>query len=360
MKTISHLIGAAALCCAASVASAKPIIFDNDMAIDDWAALLYLAKHPDADIKAITISGSGETRCAPGLSNTGALLDLAKSPAIPYACGDDYPLDGYFVFPKAWRDDSDILSGVNLPATERQGSSLSAVDLIHHTLHQSEEPVTIIATGPLTNIAQWIERYPDDQHKVKELVIMGGNLDQPGNIIVPLFTKGHPNKKAEWNIFIDPLSAQIVFDAQLPITLVGLDATNAVKVTEKHAADFKKIATTPASKFWDQVLDKNDWFIKSGEYYFWDTLSVIVAMHDEFCEGESTGIRIAMDVDAKPFLGTSDSSMPATRYDGAKRNHLNAATAGIMTRDAKKPAIYVCTSTQPAAVFENFNQMITR
>jgi inosine-uridine nucleoside N-ribohydrolase len=63
----------------------------------------------------------------------------------------------------------------------------------------------MLATGPLTNIAQWLARHPDDRAGVDRLVIMGGALDVPGNIIVPGFTDDHPNTRAEWNIYVDPV-----------------------------------------------------------------------------------------------------------------------------------------------------------
>lgn len=339
---------------------AKPVIFDNDMAIDDWAALLYLAHQPEIDILAVTVSASGESHCEPGLKNTQALLDLPGNiPAdIPVACGDDYPLDGYFVFPDAWRKDSDTLSGVALKPSSRVSSQKHAVEVIHEALAASKEPVTIIATGPLTNIAQWLERYPEDKSRVEQLIIMGGNVDAPGNIIVPLFTAGHPNVSAEWNIFIDPLAADYVFAAGLPISLVGLDVTNSVRVTEKVAADFKKSVSTASAKFWDQVLDKNDWFIESGEYYFWDTLAVLIAVDPELCEGDMQRLKVDYKPTVQPWMQTTDTSMPAKRWDGAARAHLDAKTAGTLLADKQYPPIKVCKKTQPEKVFEEFNRVL--
>ncbi len=198
-----------------SLAQSKPIIFDNDMAIDDWAALLYLLHHPKADVIAVTIAASGESHCKPGLTNTNALIDLSgkTQKAIPVACGDDYPLDGYFVFPDAWRKDSDTLSGVAIPASDRPVSEKHAAEVIHEAISKSKEKVTLIATGPLTNIAQWLEKYPRDKSKIEQLVIMGGTVDAPGNIIVPLFTKGHPNSTAVWIFFVVPVDAVMVLAA---------------------------------------------------------------------------------------------------------------------------------------------------
>jgi inosine-uridine nucleoside N-ribohydrolase len=341
---------------------AKPVIFDNDMAIDDWAALLYLLQHPDADVVAITIAASGESHCSPGLANTNALLDLSKySPdSVPVACGDAEPLDGFAVFPQAWRIDSDTLSGVALPASRRSSSSEHAIEVIHQAIITATEPVTLIATGPLTNIAQWLEKYPQDIPAVSRVIIMGGNVDVPGNIIVPNFTDGHPNTTAEWNIFIDPLAADKVFASGLPIELVGLDVTNSVRVTAVLAEDFKAHATTPPAQFWDQVLDKNDWFIASDEYYFWDTLAVLIALEPGLCQGKMASFRVEHAATTTPWLPTSDSGFSPRRWDGRLRQHLDAKLAGTLANATDRPAIKVCKKTNPGRVFTEFKAVLNR
>ncbi len=341
---------------------AKPIIFDNDLAIDDWAALLYLLHHPRAEVIAITVAASGETHCAPALENIPKLIALApQKKIIPIGCGDAVPLDGYAAFPDAWRIDSDTLSGVPLPtATKNLASKMHAVDIIHQAITQAHEPVTLIATGTLTNIAQWIDRFPNDKTKIDRLIIMGGAVDVPGNIIVPLFTAGHPNTRAEWNFFVDPLAADKVLAAGLPITLVGLDATNSVRVTEAVATDFKAAATSDAAKFWSAVLTKNDWFIASNEYYFWDTLAALVAMEPDFCQGDEQHLSAEHQPTTTPWLKTSDLTMPKLRWDQQPRQHLDAKTAGALVKNPAYPAIRVCRTTKPEQLFENFKAILNR
>ena len=340
---------------------AFPVIYDTDMAIDDWLALLYLAKNKDSELKAVTISCSGETHCDSGERNVISLLDLIKSQGpIPVAAGDAYPLDGYFVFPEAWQKDSDTLSGVPIAKPSYAPSDLSAVELLHSTISQSGEPITIVAVGPLTNIAQWLMAYPDDAKNVSRLVIMGGSLDAIGNIIVPGFTTNHPNKKAEWNLFVDPLAAQIVFDSTLAIELVGLDVTNHVNVTHDYVAHFSTLATTPEAKFADQVYKKNDWFIDSGEYYFWDVLAVLTATHPELCVAEVTALNIGVDIVKDPkHLDTSDLSIPKIRWDGKPRSHLDAATAGVISRSKTGQPISVCMQTNAEKALKIFTDTLT-
>jgi pyrimidine-specific ribonucleoside hydrolase len=348
--------------CLTSIVFAKPVIFDNDMAIDDWAALLFLLQHPETDVVAITVASSGESHCSPGLSNANALLDLSKysQDSVLVACGDDEPLDGYAVFPEAWRKDSDTLSGVAIKPSKRKSLSTHAIEVIHQAINEADEPVIIVATGTLTNIAQWIQKYPEDKQGVSRVIIMGGNVDAPGNIIVPNFTDGHPNVSAEWNIFVDPLAADIVFASGLSIELVGLDVTNTVRLTSTFARSFKKAVNTPASEFWDKVLDENDWFIDSGEYYFWDTLAAIVAVEPGLCEGEMGSYRVEYKATDKPWLPTSQLDFPKQRWDGKSRQHLDAQWAGKLVKDANYPALKVCQKTDPAKVFSLFTDVLNR
>jgi inosine-uridine nucleoside N-ribohydrolase len=340
---------------------AFPVIYDTDMAIDDWFALLYLAKAKDSQLKAVTISCSGESHCQPGEKNAISLLDLVTTQdKIPVAAGDAYPLDGFFVFPSAWQKDSDTLSGVPIAAPSYPATELHAIEVIHHTILNSDEPVTIVAVGPLTNIAQWLMAYPDDVTKVSRLVIMGGALDTKGNIIVPNFTDNHPNKKAEWNLFVDPLSAQIVFNSDLAIELVGLDVTNHVNVTHEYVAEFSKIAHTPEAKFAAEVYKKNDWFIDSGEYYFWDVLAALTSTNPELCQAEQTPLSIGVEKVTDPkHLATSDLTMPKQRWDGQPRSHLNAETAGVISRSKTGKAIAVCLKTDAKKALAIFNATLT-
>ncbi|MEP5765153.1 MAG: nucleoside hydrolase [Halieaceae bacterium] len=344
-----------------SAQAAQPVIFDNDMAIDDWATLLFLEKHPAVETIAITIAGSGESHCEPGVRNALALLQLAgRRDPVPVACGDATPLDGYFVFPEAWQVDSDTLSGVAIPASSQAGSEQHAVEVIHTAIASSTEPVVILATGPLTNIAQWLARYPDDVAGVSRLVIMGGSLDAPGNIIVPGFSDGNPNTEAEWNLYVDPVAADRVFRSGINLEMVGLDVTNKVRVTAEFASDFKARATDPAAKFWDQILDKNDWFIASNEYYFWDVLAALVVVEPQtLCRGKRFSLGVKHQCSDDIWAASSDLSMPPLTPEGNPRCHLDAATAGEVHRVEGASSVMVCQATDASRAFEIFTATLT-
>ncbi|MFK8043763.1 nucleoside hydrolase [Congregibacter sp.] len=338
-----------------------PVVFDTDMAIDDWAALLFLARHPGIELLAVTVSASGEAHCEPGTRNALALLDLVDPHnQIPVSCGDAYPLDGYFVFPVQWQKDMDTLSGVPITPSVRDPDARHGVELLHDVLVSTEAPVTILATGPLTNIAQWLERYPGDRERAERLVVMGGSLDAPGNIIVPGFTDDNPNTRAEWNIYVDALAADKVLRSDLDIELVGLDVTNHVKVTTEFAADFKTRVDNPAAAFWDAVLDANDWFIDSGEYYFWDVLAALAVIdRDRFCEGEMLGLAASYEETDEPWWPTSDKTMPDKSWMGEPRRHFAAVSAGVMElREGPKNTLF-CRETDADAAFRLFVDTLT-
>lgn len=339
-----------------------PVIFDTDMAIDDWSALLFLARHRDVELLAVTVAGSGETHCEPGVRNALALLELADPHSeVPVACGDPYPLDGHFVFPVPWQEDMDRLTGVSVPDPSAQPHAGHAVDLLHRVMTSHPEPVTVLATGPLTNLAQWQERYPEELGALHRLVIMGGALDVPGNIIVPGFTDDNPNTRAEWNLYVDPVAADRVLASELPIELVSLDVTNKVRVTQEFADRFKARVDNPAAAFWDAVLDANDWFIDSGEYYFWDVLAALVVVdRDRFCRGDRLALGARFEVTNEPWWPTSDKSMPRMTEGGSDRRHFAAASAGVVEERAKgRKNTLFCRETDAGAAFALFMDTLT-
>jgi len=338
-----------------------PLVFDTDMAIDDWAALLFLARHPRIDLRAVTVAGSGEAHCGPGVRNALALLELVDPHSrVPVSCGDAYPLDGYFVFPEAWQKDMDTLSGVDVTPALAKADARHAVDLLHDVLTSAEQPVTVLATGPLTNIAQWQSRYPGDEARLDRLVIMGGTVDAPGNIIVPGFTDDNPNREAEWNLYVDPVAADAVLDSELPIELVGLDVTNTVRVTTAFAAAFKARVDNPAARFWDAVLDANRWFIDSGEYYFWDVLAALAVVDRErFCRGTRMSLGAAWEVTDEPWWQTSDRNMPTLAASGEARRHFAAATAGVLEPREGTANVLVCRDSDADAAFRLFTATLT-
>jgi pyrimidine-specific ribonucleoside hydrolase len=267
-----------------------PLIVDTDLAMDDYLALLFLLRHPGVEIKAITVSGTGEVRCPVGASNLLKVLDRVAAPEIPVACGRQQPLAGNHAFPDAWRDAADSLYGVVLPATTRQPSPGNAVELMQSTLKDAPEPVTVLALGPLTNPGEALQANPELAAEIERMIVMGGALAVPGN--VGPSTPEIDNQVAEWNIYADPASANLVLRSGAPVTLVPLDATNFVPAS---AAFFNRLeanrGSPPAGLAYDLMAARRD-VILSGTNSFWDVLTTAVMLDGSLASYKAGGVAV--------------------------------------------------------------------
>lgn len=254
--------------------SPRPVLIDTDMAVDDWLAILYLLQRPDIDVLAITVSGTGEATCEPGVRNALGLAALAGRDSIPAACGRETPLQGSHTFPQDWRNRVDGLLGLGLPAGRNAAGEQSAVELLTETLRSATGKVDVLTLGPLTNLAEALQADPGLAEKIGMVYVMGGAVNVPGNIRSS--GVGIENETAEWNIYVDPRAANLVFQSGAPVTLVGLDATNHVPLNAKFYQQMKQNQSTPEADFVYQVLTAQKGFIESGGYYFWDPLTAAV------------------------------------------------------------------------------------
>jgi pyrimidine-specific ribonucleoside hydrolase len=243
----------------------KPVILDVDMAHEDMFSALFLLSHPNVDLRAITVSGTGEAHCEPGVRNVLGLVALSGKENIPVACGRKTPLTGNHEFPADWRLAADDAYGVSIP-TGGAASHFSASDLIIEITQNTEDPITIVAVGPLTNIADAIQKDAGITVNIKEIYIMGGAVNVDGN--VGNSGVGIQNKYAEWNIYIDPTAANIVLNSGIPIILVPLDATKDVPVTRNfYQALEKKRGSSSANLVYD-LLTANLDFVDGGGFRY--------------------------------------------------------------------------------------------
>ena len=258
---------------------AQPFIVDTDMAPDDWLAILYLLGRPDVEVVAITVTGAGEAHCAPGVRHALDLVALAGQPDIPVTCGRETPLQGDHVFPSSWRERVDNLLGLSLPQNPHAPADESAVELLVRTVLESSRPVHILALGPLTNLAEALQTEPSLADSVQRITIMGGAVHVPGNVGPSSSADGgaSDHDAAEWNIYVDPYAAAVVFRSGAPVTLVPLDATNHAPLTMDFYRRLKRDHKTPVARFAYQVLTEVLDFIRGGDYYFWDPLAAAIA-----------------------------------------------------------------------------------
>jgi pyrimidine-specific ribonucleoside hydrolase len=274
-------------------AAQHPILIDTDAGTDDLMAIAFLASQPDVRIEAVTVV-NGLAHPAAGAKNIVRLLDLAGRKDIKVFAGRDTPIKGEAEFPAEWRKISDDLPGVTLPAASRQPESKRAADYLVERLREKNRPVRILALGPLTNLAEALKREPSAVDAIEELVIMGGALRVPGNLGDGGVFKTQ-NTTAEWNMFIDPLAARIVFRSGIPIRLIPLDATNKVPVDSAFLAKFQAGARSPLAQVVEQVLASDRAFIEGGFFYAWDPLAAVALLHPAVVKTTKLHIDVRQD-----------------------------------------------------------------
>ncbi len=282
-----------------TVSPRTPVIIDTDMSMDAIMAILYILQAPEVDVKAITVAGTGEAHCGPGIAHALGLIDMVNATGIAVACGRETPFEGDSHFPSEFRKNADSDLGISWPKVSQteveQSSKLSAVDLIKSTIQSSSQPVVMVTDGPLTNLGEALQSNPDLVGKIKMVYIMGGAIDVPGNLYgVPLSA---PNKTAEFNIFVDPHAAGIVVNSGVPVTLVPLDVTNQVPLDWVFYKLINEHQTTQAAKAVYDMLTSTQAY-KQG-IYFWDPLTYSIAVDNSLATYSTKKITIVEEEGAE-------------------------------------------------------------
>ena len=255
-----------------SAQSTVPVIVDTDAGTDDLLAIAFLLARPDVRIEAITVV-NGLAHVAAGEHNLRRLLSLAGKSDVPVYRGQDRPRQGMRAFPDDWRRTSDALPGVRLPAPQGRRQTQPATEFLARRLSARSRPFSLLALGPLTNLAAAFEQTPA-LAGLEHLVIMGGALRVPGNLGDGGAFKTN-NNTAEWNIFIDPFAASKVFRSRAKITLIPLDATAKVPIDLPFLEELHKRAHTPLGKFAGEVLESDRQHIAGGYFQAWDPLAAV-------------------------------------------------------------------------------------
>lgn len=249
-----------------------PLLIDTDVAPDDLVAIAFLLGTPMVEIKAITVSGTGEAHCDPGIDVILRLLERLDASTIDVACGREAPIVGDHAFPDPWREGADGGSGLVLPSTSRTPFGGGAVELITQTADDTDG-LRVLTLGPMTNLADALASHPDLALRLESVYAMGGALFVPGNV---RFGGPSDNDVAEWNIYVDPSAAERVFDAGLSVRLVSLDGTNQVPVTETFARRVQQDAIGPGAQVLAELFAGHP-FMTDGTYFLWDPLAAAIA-----------------------------------------------------------------------------------
>jgi inosine-uridine nucleoside N-ribohydrolase len=202
-----------------------PIIFDTDPGVDDAQAIAIALRHPELELLGLTTT-YGNVDVATATHNALLLAELAGRGDVPVAQGAAAPLVKRRCPPPAHIHGANGLGDISLPPVKGRADGRSAAQFIVDTVNARPGEVTLVAVGPLGNLAAALQLDPTLIERVKQVVIMGGSIREGGNV-TPV---------AEANMFNDPHAASRVLTAGWPLTLVGLDVTHRCVLTAEHMA----------------------------------------------------------------------------------------------------------------------------
>ncbi|MFI8105833.1 nucleoside hydrolase [Streptomyces sp. NPDC086023] len=207
-----------------------PIIIDCDPGHDDALAIMLAAGDPAVDLLAITTVAGNQTLEKTTL-NARRVCTVAGITDVPVAAGCDRPL----VAPLRTAGDvhgESGLDGPRFPEPTVDAVPEHAVELMRRLLTEHPEPVTLVPTAPLTNIALLLTRYPEVRGRIREIVLMGGSTE-----------RGNRTPAAEFNVHVDPEAADIVFRSGVPVTMCGLNVTHQALATPDVLARLEGLGT---------------------------------------------------------------------------------------------------------------------
>jgi len=262
-----------------------PIILDGDPGHDDAIAWVLAKASPALEIKAVTTCCGNQTieKTTYNARRICTLIGLD----VPMAKGRKRPLVSEPIIAPTVHGESG-LDGPALPEPAYDLLPMTAVELMAKVLKESREPVTLVPTGPLTNVAALLIAHPELKAKIKQISLMGGGVQY-----------GNWTPAAEFNILVDPEAAKIVFASGIPIIMAGLDVTEKALI---KPYDFERIRAVgnPVAKVVAEWLDFFYQFhIKMGYEGapVHDAVAVAALIHPEIMEMRELYVEVETEGD---------------------------------------------------------------
>lgn len=203
------------------------IIMDTDPGIDDAAALSMALNEPQIDLRLIT-TVAGNVSLDKTTKNALTIVDFFNKD-VPVAAGAKQPLI------KPLEDASHVhgesgMAGYDFDAQTSKPLAKNAIEALRDEIMNSDEKIILVPTGSYTNIALLLSQYPEVKENIEKIICMGGSLG-----------RGNMTSAAEFNMFTDPHAAKIMFNAGIPLVMVGLDVTLAGRITDETLAKINEM-----------------------------------------------------------------------------------------------------------------------
>ncbi len=260
------------------------IVLDCDPGHDDAIALLLALASPEVELLGVTTVHGNQT-LEKTTANALKVLEFAGRSDVPVAAGADRALRREQFIAEYVHGESG-LDGPALPPPSTHPVHLHAIDFLAETILGSSEPVTLVPTGPLTNVALFLARHPEAAARTQRIVLMGGAVGE-----------GNVTPAAEFNIWCDPEAADRVFSSGLDVTMIGLDVTHQALVGPAHAEQLRSSGRVGAMVA--ELLDFYGRFHRQA--YGWegspihDAVALAHAFRPGLVETVRTGVRVDCD-----------------------------------------------------------------
>ena len=294
------------------------ILIDTDPGIDDACAILLALASPEVSLEGLSIV-HGNCSLEQATRNALSVLELANASHIPVSKGCNLPLvQPSLLAPETHGDTG--LGYAKLPEPRARPIRQHAIDFLIEKILSSPGEITLVAIGPLTNVALAIRREPRLVEAINELIIMGGAIRYEGNTTA----------LAEFNTYVDPHAAHIVYHAGIPITLVPLDVTYQCVLTPGDVKRLQK-SDSPITKF---VADATRFYMEFHDEYqkiegcvINDPLALALTFAPELC----TYQELPVDVDI--WSGISMGKTIGDFYNYGKKPANMKVALGVRARD---------------------------
>lgn len=264
----------------------RPIIIDCDPGLDDSIALIVANKIQDIDVIGIT-TVAGNASLENTSKNALNLLDTIGW-ELPVIKGSEHPL----IRERRLSNKRTGLGKVSLIESNREFHQQDVTDFIYQEAYKYNGDLEILALGPMTNIAKTILKYPDIKSKIKSITFMGGTTRE-GNI----------TPSAEFNMYVDPNAADIVFNSGIPLTMVGLDITRKAHLSLEDLEYFKlfnNIHSQLIVKLLNSIYDRECLF-RENSIEIHDAVALAVFVRPEFVKFRN--FKVTIETNNKQNLG---------------------------------------------------------
>ncbi len=285
----------------------KHIIIDTDPGIDDSLAILLALVSPEIILDGI-VSVHGNVSTEQTTKNALSILELAKASHVPVFKGCDLPLvKESLLSPETHGNQG--LGYAQLPEPATQPKAQHGSDYIIEQIMSRPGEVTLVCIGPLTNVALAIRKEPRIVQNVKEVLIMGGAIQSPGNTTA----------QAEYNTYVDPHAAHIVFHSGMPMILTPLDVTYQCVFTKDDLNRLLKI-NSPLTQF---IADSTRFYMEFHDEYqsidgcvINDPMTLALTFMPEICDYQD----LVVDVDISTGVGLGNTFADFYNYEKKNRN----------------------------------------